>query len=207
MTKIYTQNKTLVTSPIRTLIRNGESNADEITIVTSRFYGDYDLSQFGFVIEAVNSENTCAIRSLEVSESGDELHLKWLVTPDFTAVSGPLKITLKALSTDGSVEIRFDGGEIQVCGEDNSDLLPAEIGEQILSQLEARLSTIEPQISQTVSEKVDEIMGDFDPTSIIENNLPQNLVTSDDVRSLEVISAEDYESLDAPSADSLYIII
>ena len=50
-------------------------------------------------------------------------------------------------------------------------------------------------------------MGDFDPTSIIENNLPQNLVTSDDVRSLEVISAEDYESLDAPSADSLYIII
>lgn len=204
---LYTHNKTLVTSPIKTLIRNGEKNADEITIITERFYGGTDLSLCGFVIEAVNSMGTCAVQMLSSSVTENGLELYWKITSDFTAVSGPLKITLKAVSSDNEVIILFDGGEIQVCGENTEDLLPTDVKEQLLSQIEASIASIDDIATQAVNEKTQAFVDNFDPTPIVESCIPDNLVTSDEVREIVVLTSEEYDDIAVPSSDTLYIVM
>lgn len=204
---LYTHNKTLVTSPIKTLIRNGEKNADEITIITERFYGGTDLSLCGFVIEAVNSMGTCAVQMLSSSVTENGLELYWKITSDFTAVSGPLKLSLKAVSSDNEVIILFDGGEIHVCGENNEDLLPTDVKEQLLSQIEASIASIDDIATQAVNEKTQAFVDNFDPTPIVESCIPDNLVTSDDVREIVVLTSEEYDDIAVPSSDTLYIVM
>lgn len=195
---LRTKNKDLLTSPIRTLVRNGEKNADTVTIVTDRFYEDYDLSQFGFVMEGLTSGGTLSVQNLTFEATEKELHLFWKVTSDFTAVSGPLKLTLKALHSDSDTCIIFTGGEIEVTGKSNEECLPTEIGEQLLLQIEETIASFEGEITEIASEKV---------SQAIEEKLSGNPVTSDTVRTIVSLTQSEYDALETPSPETLYVVI
>ncbi len=190
--------KDLNTSPIRTLMRTGENNADTIVIEMERFYDGYDLSQFGFVMEGRNSADTLAVETLSVDTLENTLRIFFVVTSDFTAVPGKLKLTLKALNPADNTCIIFTGGEVEVVGNSNEDCLPADIGEQLLLQIEEAIADFEAQISTVASELVAEE---------IEKQLPDNYVTSDTVRTMVTLSQEEYDALSAPDDNTMYVII
>lgn len=195
---LHTKNKDLITSPIRTLVRNGEKNADTITIVTDRFYEDYDLSEFGFVMEGLTAEGTLSVQNLSFETTENQLNIFWKVTSDFTAIQGPLKLTLKALKNDSDVCIIFTGGEIEVTGKSNEDCLPTEIGQQLLLQIEEAIASFEGEIKEIASQKVAEA---------IEEQIPENPVTSDTIRTIISLTQTEYDALETPSPETLYVII
>lgn len=190
--------KDLNTSPIRTLMRTGENNADTVVIEMDRFYGGYDLSEFGFIMEGRNSSDTLAVSTLSVDILEDILKIYFVVTSDFTAVSGKLKLTLKALNPADNTCIIFTGGEVEVVGNSNEDCLPADIGEQLLLQIEEAIADFKAQISSVAEELVAEE---------IEKQLPDNYVTSDTVKTLVTLSQEEYDALSAPDDSTMYVII
>lgn len=190
--------KDLNTSPIRTLMRTGENNADTVVIEMDRFYGGYDLSEFGFIMEGRNASDTLAVSTLSVDILEDILKIYFVVTSDFTAVSGKLKLTLKALNPTDNTCIIFTGGEVEVVGVSNEDCLPADIGEQLLLQIEEAIADFKAQISSVAEELVAEE---------IEKQLPDNYVTSDTVKTLVTLTQEEYDALPAPDDSTMYVII
>ena len=190
--------KDLNTSPIRTLMRTGENNADTVVIEMDRFYGGYDLSEFGFIMEGRNASDTLAVANLSVDILEDILKIYFVVTSDFTAVSGKLKLTLKALNPADNTCIIFTGGEVEVVGNSNEDCLPADIGEQLLLQIEEAIADFKAQISSVAEELVAEE---------IEKQLPDNYVTSDNVKTLVTLTQEEYDALSAPDDSTMYVII
>ncbi|MBQ7756631.1 MAG: hypothetical protein IJ401_04960 [Oscillospiraceae bacterium] len=190
--------KDLNTSPIRTLMRTGENNADTVVIEMDRFYGGYDLSEFGFIMEGRNASDTLAVANLSVDILEDILKIYFVVTSDFTAVSGKLKLTLKALNPTDNTCIIFTGGEVEVVGVSNEDCLPADIGEQLLLQIEEAIADFKAQISSVAEELVAEE---------IEKQLPDNYVTSDTVKTLVTLTQEEYDALSAPDDNTMYVII
>ncbi|MBQ8378601.1 MAG: hypothetical protein IJX42_05680 [Oscillospiraceae bacterium] len=190
--------KDLNTSPIRTLMRTGENNADTVVIEMDRFYGGYDLSEFGFIMEGRNASDTLAVATLSVDILEDILKIYFVVTSDFTAVSGKLKLTLKALNPTDNTCIIFTGGEVEVVGVSNEDCLPADIGEQLLLQIEEAIADFKAQISSVAEELVAEE---------IEKQLPDNYVTSDTVKTLVTLTQEEYDALPAPDDSTMYVII
>ena len=190
--------KDLNTSPIRTLMRTGENNADTVVIEMDRFYGGYDLSEFGFIMEGRNASDTLAVANLSVDILEDILKIYFVVTSDFTAVSGKLKLTLKALNPADNTCIIFTGGEVEVVGNSNEDCLPADIGEQLLLQIEEVIADFKAQISSVAEELVAEE---------IEKQLPDNYVTSDTVKTLVTLTQEEYDALSAPDDSTMYVII
>ena len=190
--------KDLNTSPIRTLMRTGENNADTVVIEMDRFYGGYDLSEFGFIMEGRNASDTLAVANLSVDILEDILKIYFVVTSDFTAVSGKLKLTLKALNPADNTCIIFTGGEVEVVGNSNEDCLPADIGEQLLLQIEEAIADFKAQISSVAEELVAEE---------IEKQLPDNYVTSDTVKTLVTLTQEEYDALSAPDDSTMYVII
>lgn len=190
--------KDLNTSPIRTLMRTGENNADTVVIEMDRFYGGYDLSEFGFIMEGRNASDTLAVATLSVDILEDILKIYFVVTSDFTAVSGKLKLTLKALNPADNTCIIFTGGEVEVVGNSNEDCLPADIGEQLLLQIEEAIADFKAQISSVAEELVAEE---------IEKQLPDNYVTSDTVKTLVTLTQEEYDALSAPDDNTMYVII
>lgn len=190
--------KDLNTSPIRTLMRTGENNADTVVIEMDRFYGGYDLSEFGFIMEGRNASDTLAVATLSVDILEDILKIYFVVTSDFTAVSGKLKLTLKALNPADNTCIIFTGGEVEVVGNSNEDCLPADIGEQLLLQIEEVIADFKAQISSVAEELVAEE---------IEKQLPDNYVTSDTVKTLVTLTQEEYDALSAPDDSTMYVII
>ncbi|MBE6836772.1 MAG: hypothetical protein E7509_02085 [Ruminococcus sp.] len=192
------KDKDLITSPIRSLVRTGENNADSIIIEADRFYNGYDLSQFGFVMEGRNSADTLAVQTLPLTSDNETVKLAFTVTSDFTAVSGPLKLTLKAVNSDNNTCIIFTGGEIDVVGNPNEDCLPAEIGQQLLLQIEEAIASFEGQIQNIASEKVAEE---------IEKQLAGNLVKSDTVNTIVSLSQAEYDAITEPDEQTMYVIL
>ena len=207
ITTLYTQNKNLLTSPIRSLVRNGENNADVITIVIDRYYGGYDLSEFGFVMEGLTSMDTLSVQTLTVESSEDSVSLLWTVTSDFTAVSGSLKLTLKAMSSDQSVCIIFDGGEIEVAGKSSEDYLPTETGEQLLQQIEELIASFDGKIQTIAEQKVNSAIEECNIPSLVKNEIPDNIVTSDSVKTLITLTQEEYDALESTDSEAFYIIL
>ena len=107
---------------------------------------------------------------------------------------------------DGGADA-FDHREIQVCGENTEDLLPTDVKEQLLSQIEASIASIDDIATQAVNEKTQAFVDNFDPTPIVESCIPDNLVTSDDVREIVVLTSEEYDDIAVPSSDTLYIVM
>lgn len=192
------KDKDLITSPIRSLVRTGENNADTIIIEAERFYNGYDLSQFGFVMEGRNSNDALAVQTLTHTFDDETVKITFVVTRDFTAVPGKLALTLKAVNSADDTCIIFSGGEVDVTGISNEDCLPSEIGEQLLLQIEQAIISFEERLEDVASEKVSEA---------IAQQLGGNFITSSTIRTMLTLSQEEYDAIESPDPETMYVII
>ena len=128
----------------------------------------------------------------------NQIKLYFTVTADFTAVSGPMKLTLKAVNSNDNTCIIFTGDEVEVTGNSNEDCLPAEIGEQLLRQIEQAIADFESQLEGVAEQKVSEA---------IEDILSGNLVTSTSVTSLVALTQSGFDAIPTPDEKTMYVII
>lgn len=218
------RNKSLITTSIRTLVRRGEKKADTVKIVGGRYYGEHDLKDFSFTVEGITPGKKLAICGLTPQAEGDQLEMLWEIGSDFTGENGMLRLSLRAVSPDGSVCIQFDGGEIEVSGAEASEYLPAEPpSEQALEQLENALAAAKKEIGEEVAKEaekavsgkveqevagqVEKAVSGLDIGGMIQAALPQDLVVSGEVRDLKVLTEEEFRQLDTPSEDTLYVLV
>lgn len=105
---ISSSNKTINTYPLLNLLREGENNADTVTIQLPLQYGDIDLSQLSYTIYGT----TCTAQAsaiLPKTVSGDYVLLSWEISSDFTRIGSPVSIMLKGYDTDSDPVIEFVG--------------------------------------------------------------------------------------------------
>ena len=105
---ISSSNKTINTYPLLNLLREGENNADTVTIQLPLQYGDIDLSQLSYTIYGT----TCTAQAsaiLPKTVDGDHVLLSWEISSDFTRIGSPVSIMLKGYDTDSDPVIEFVG--------------------------------------------------------------------------------------------------
>ena len=105
---ISSSNKTINTYPLLNLLREGENNADTVTIQLPLQYGDVDLSRLSYTIYGT----TCTAQAsaiLPKTVSGDYVLLSWQISSDFTRIGSPVSIMLKGYDTDNDPVIEFVG--------------------------------------------------------------------------------------------------
>ena len=105
---ISSSNKTINTYPLLNLLREGENNADTVTIQLPLQYGDVDLSQLSYTIYGT----TCtaqASENLTKTVDGDHVLLSWKISSDFTRIGSPVSIMLKGYDADSDPVIEFVG--------------------------------------------------------------------------------------------------
>ena len=105
---ISSSNKTINTYPLLNLLREGENNADTVTIQLPLQYGDIDLSQLSYTIYGT----TCTAQAsaiLPKTVSGDYVLLSWEVSSDFTRIGSPVSIMLKGYNAGSDPVIEFVG--------------------------------------------------------------------------------------------------
>ena len=82
--------------PIVNLLRQGENNADEITIQLPMMHGDLDLSTLEYKIYGKNWRGETGSQALIRRVEGDSVLLSWRVSVDFTGgLDGDVKLVLK----------------------------------------------------------------------------------------------------------------
>ena len=105
---ISSSNKTINTYPLLNLLREGENNADTVTIQLPLQYGDVDLSQLSYTIYGT----TCTAQASAILPKivdGDHVLLNWEISSDFTRIGSPVSIMLKGYSSDSDPVIEFVG--------------------------------------------------------------------------------------------------
>ena len=105
---VSSSNKTINTYPLLNLLREGENNADTVTIQLPLRYGDVDLSQLSYTIYGT----TCTAQAsaiLTKTVNGDHVLLNWEISSDFTRIGSPVSIMLKGYDTDSDPIIEFVG--------------------------------------------------------------------------------------------------
>ena len=105
---ISSSNKTINTYPLLNLLREGENNADTVTIQLPLQYGDVDLSQLSYTIYGT----TCTAQAsafLPKTVDGDHVLLSWEISSDFTRIGSPISIMLKGYDIDSDPVIEFVG--------------------------------------------------------------------------------------------------
>lgn len=105
---ISSSNKTINTYPLLNLLREGENNADTVTIQLPLQYGDIDLSQLSYTIYGT----TCTAQAsafLPKTVDGDHVLLSWEISSDFTRIGSPVSIMLKGYNADSDPVIEFVG--------------------------------------------------------------------------------------------------
>ena len=105
---ISSSNKTINTYPLLNLLREGENNADTVTIQLPLQYGDVDLSQLSYTIYGT----TCTAQASAILPKivdGDYVLLNWEISSDFTRIGSPVSIMLKGYDTDNDPVIEFVG--------------------------------------------------------------------------------------------------
>lgn len=105
---ISSSNKTINTYPLLNLLREGENNADTVTIQLPLQYGDVDLSQLSYTIYGT----TCTAQAsagLPKTVDGDHVLLIWEISSDFTRIGSPVSIMLKGYNADSDPVIEFVG--------------------------------------------------------------------------------------------------
>lgn len=99
--------KYIDTANIRHLLGAGEKNADKIQIAVDRYYHQTDLSDCLFTLRAVNSGGGLVMQNLEKEVTESQIILTWMITEDFTAVSGELLPEIVG-QQDDTVVIKYE---------------------------------------------------------------------------------------------------
>lgn len=99
--------KYIDTANIKHLLGAGEKNADKIQIAVDRYYHQTDLSDCLFTLRAVNSGGGLVMQKLEKEVTESQIILTWMITEDFTAVSGQLLPEIVG-QKDDTVVIKYE---------------------------------------------------------------------------------------------------
>lgn len=96
--------------PIVNLLRQGENNADEITIQLPKMHGDLDLSTLEYKIYGKNWRGETGSQALIRRIEGESVLLSWRVSVDFTGgLDGDIKLVLKGYRANEDAVIKFVG--------------------------------------------------------------------------------------------------
>ena len=96
--------------PIVNLLRQGENNADEITIQLPMMHGDLDLSTLEYKIYGKNWRGETGSQALIRRIEGESVLLSWRVSVDFTGgLDGDIKLVLKGYRANEDAVIKFVG--------------------------------------------------------------------------------------------------
>lgn len=110
--ELKVRNKRMDTQPIHQRLTQGESLVDRPRIVLQKTYEGLDISGYNYEIRAVSDKDTLVRRSLDKTIEGDKLILLWTVTAEFTAVSGPLALTIVGMDEAGNEIIKITSDKI-----------------------------------------------------------------------------------------------
>lgn len=96
--------------PIVNLLRQGENNADEITIQLPKMHGDLDLSTLEYKIYGKNWRGETGSQALIRRIEGESVLLSWRVSVDFTGgLDGDIKLVFKGYRANEDAVIKFVG--------------------------------------------------------------------------------------------------
>lgn len=108
--QLRVKSKEFESLPIVNLLRQGENNADEITIQLPKMHGDLDLSTLEYKIYGKNWRGETGSQALIRRVEGDSVLLSWRVSVDFTGgLDGDVKLVLKGYRANGDAVIKFVG--------------------------------------------------------------------------------------------------
>ena len=110
--ELKVRNKRLNTEPIRQRFTQGEALVDRPRIVLPKVYEGLDISGYAYEIRAVSDKDTMVRCPLDKAVDGDDLVLTWTVTGEFTAVSGPLALTVVGVDEAGNEIIKLTSEKI-----------------------------------------------------------------------------------------------
>lgn len=127
--KLNVSNKKIDVYPLANLLRQGENNADTILMQLPPSYGDIALKELIFMMHGDSKKGTRATQILdkEINDSG--VLLRWVVSKDFTAVAGDLRLILKGYLPDGDPIIKWVGGIINVYCDPEGGAYPPPVSE------------------------------------------------------------------------------
>lgn len=123
--ELTVSNKTLDTSQIKNLLRQGEANVDSPVIVLDKTYNGIDISGYTFTLRAASNKNTLVSRVLQKEVLTDKIRLTWEVVPEYTAVPGSLHITIVGTSATGEDIIKITADAINVLSDPSSWSAPS----------------------------------------------------------------------------------
>ena len=129
--------KRLYTNAIRHRFIQGENLAESITITGPRQVGALDLSQLRMAVR-VNSPTyeTTVEKTLSQTVQGESISLEWVVDKMFTAVPGPVSVTLVGYGNEEEV-IKITSDGILVKADDvNGTAPPESTWEQLLAEMQ-----------------------------------------------------------------------
>lgn len=129
--------KRLYTNAIRHRFVQGENMAESITITGPKQVGALDLSQLRMAVR-VNSTTyeTTVEKTLSQTVQGENISLEWVVDKMFTAVPGPVSVTLVGYGNEEEV-IKITSDGILVKADDvNGTAPPESTWEQLLAEMQ-----------------------------------------------------------------------
>lgn len=99
--------KYIDTLPLMRLFSQEERYADTVIIEVDRYHDDYDLSHFRFMMRGITESGGETESILLIEEAQEKvLHLKWRVSPKFTAEGGMLSLDLFAYLYDEEANVQ-----------------------------------------------------------------------------------------------------
>ena len=151
------QHKRFDTAPIARLFTQGENNVDVITLRGAKMYGELDASQLTFILRAVSEKDTLVEQQLTATTDGDDLVLTWMVTEDFTAVSGLLHLKLRGIDTAGNVVLKLGAEPIYIQADIQGDYAPPQdVLTKALNDMRGQVAAAEEQagIAKTEADRL-----------------------------------------------------
>ena len=112
--KLKVTNKWMDTGPIRHRLTQGEALVDRPHIILPRNYEGLDISGYIYEMRAVSEEDTLVRQLLCKTVEDNEVILIWEVSAEFTAVAGPLALTVVGMDDTGAEIIKITAEKILV---------------------------------------------------------------------------------------------
>ncbi|MGN0580358.1 MAG: hypothetical protein ACI4JE_05745 [Ruminococcus sp.] len=225
--EIFADGKNIPTYAFSGLFRQGEKFADTITIITERFYGGNDLSHCSFLMRGINENGGEAQQVIVPDISDYSLIFSWNVSESFTAVSGELKLELRASVTDSGGEsrliLKFGMEPVFVAESPKGENLPIpDAAEQIISEIADAASSALEKISDSSAQaaaditsaaasgkaQIENIISEFDISAVEErlDDMDSDIAVFLSRPEVIPMTAAQYASV-TPKQNSLYVII